>query len=688
MVLLNSTRSSIAGRRNRIGGPSLLLAACACVCICGSQVQSQRAGGGNRDAPVVNIRRQGAVSGVEVPLNKIGHRAWTYLGIPFAKPPIGNLRFAPPEVDPPPAWSGVLAGTVHKPACIPDPPVRPHPVHRLFTTVTPGPVKISEDCLYLNVYRPEGAVPEEKFPVMVWFHPGDFHWGTPIYWDASVLAARHKVIVVTTAYRLNILGFYTDNTAEASGNWGLLDQAAALDWVQRNIDSFGGSAQNVTVFGQGSGAVSVGLHAVSPVSRDKFHRAISMSGNALLRTAVMPADGPDAVLDALADKFNCFRNTLTGCLRNVDAEALVKGGGSLTRWGPVVDGPALANDSSGQDPFLPDTPAALMDDGRFAAVPHMIGYNRMEDAFGAFDAFDGMNGGGEGITRDRFEALVREGVDDDDEDDRRARQFRRLQQQQQQQQQQQAATTVTTGESVGGLPDGGDVADDDSNCTFDAGFVVDTVVLRYARQTDDPETLRRNYVIMAANKAYGATGHRVAGYVSRLNATYVYRYEYKLRATKALPAAAEWMDAPHGVELPVVWGMPYWPSASAIDWTAADRRMSDTAMALWTNFARHADPAYRSAGVNVRWDEYDPRNPRVMVLDKVPNMSQPEQEPEFWNEYYPKVLAVALQCCPNRTVESAATAVHEGPGSAALVALVLVALSSSSLVSGWPSLLA
>lgn len=675
MVPLNQTRSSALGRRNRIRGPSLLLVAYACVCICGSQVQSQRAGSGNRDAPVVNIPRQGAVSGVEVQLNKIGNRAWTYLGIPFAKPPIGNLRFAPPDVDPPPTWSGVLVGSAHKPACIPDPPVRSHPVHRLFSTVTPGPVKISEDCLYLNVYRPEGAVPEEKFPVMVWFHPGDFHWGTPIYWDASVLAARHKVIVVTTAYRLNILGFYTDNTAEASGNWGLMDQAAALDWVQRNIENFGGAAQNVTVFGQGSGAVSVGLHVVSPGSRDKFQRAISMSGNALLRTAVMTSDGPEAVLDALADKFNCFRNTLTGCLRNVDAELLVKGGGSLTRWGPVVDGLALANDSSGLEPFLPDMPASLMEDGRFAAVPHMIGYNRMEDAFDAFDIGDGGGGGGEGITRDRFEALVREDIADEDEDDRRMRELRRLQQQQQQQ----PASTATTGEGVSGPSDGssvGGVADDEGNCTLDADFVVDTVVLRYARQTDDPETLRRNYVIMSANKVYGATGYRVAGYVSRLNATYVYRYEYKLRATKALPAAAEWMDAPHGAELPVVWGMPYWPSAAAIDWTAADRRMSDTMMAMWTNFARHADPAHRSAAVNVRWDEYETRSPRAMVLDKVPNMSQPEQEPEFWNEYYPKVLAVALQCCPNHTIESAAATIVGGAGPATLIALGLMALSS------------
>lgn len=482
--------------------------------------------------------------------------------------------------------------------------------------------------------------------------------------------------MVTTAYRLNILGFYTDNTAEASGNWGLLDQAAALDWVQQNIDSFGGAAQNVTVFGQGSGAVSVGLHVVSPGSRDKFHRAISMSGNALLRTAVMAPDGLDAVLDALADKFNCFRNTLTGCLRNVDAEALVKGGGSLTRWGPVVDGLALVNDSSGREPFLPDVPAALMTDGRFAAVPHMIGYNRMEDAF---DVFDSSDKDGEGITRDRFEALVREGVMDDDEEDRRMRQLRRLQQQQQQLQ---SADTANTGETITGILDsgeGGGSDDGEGNCTLNADFVVDTVVLRYARQMDDPETLRRNYVIMDANKVYGATSYQVADYVSRLNATYVYRYEYKLRAIKGLPTVAEWMDAPHGAELPVVWGMPYWSTAATIDWTAVDRRMSDTVMALWTNFARYADPAHRSAAFNVRWDEYEPRSPRAIVLDKVLNMSLPEQEPKFWNEYYPKVMAVSLQCCANHSVESTATAVLRGPGLAALIALVLVALSSSAV---------
>lgn len=494
------------------------------------------------------------------------------------------------------------------------------------------------------------------------------------------------MIVVTTAYRLNILGFYTDNTADASGNWGLLDQAAALDWVQQNIDSFGGSAQSVTVFGQGAGAVSVGLHVVSPGSRDKFHRAISMSGNALLPSAVA-SEGSAEMLDALADKFNCFRNTLTGCLRNVDADALVKGGGSLTRWGPVIDGPALANDSSGREPFLPDAPAALMDDGRFSKVAYLIGYNHMEDAFDAFDRTDGGGGdGGEGITREKFEELVREVVMDEEAEDRRRKrqQQQRLQQQQQQQLVAAAGEEASDGSDGGGgaVGTGGDAGGDDgNNCTMNADFVTDTIVLRYAKQTDDAETLRRSYVTMSANKVYGATGYRVAAYVSRYNVTYVYRYEYKMRAVKALPAAAEWMDAPHGAELPMVWGMPYWPAAAAIDWTTADRRMSDTAMALWTNFAKHADPAHRtSAPVNFRWDEYQPRMPRFMVLDKVPNMSLPDQESEFWNQYYPKVLAISQQCCPNVTVDSAAVpAVTHSATTAALLVLPFVASILSSL---------
>lgn len=145
----------MASDRRRSPAVLMLLATCAA---CAAQ-RAGGGGGGYREAPAVNIPRQGVVSGIEVPLNKIGHRAWTYLGIPFARPPVGDLRFAPPDTDPPPSWSGVRNGSAHMPACIPDPPARQHHVHRLFASVAAPPagqIRTSEDCLYLNVYRPEG----------------------------------------------------------------------------------------------------------------------------------------------------------------------------------------------------------------------------------------------------------------------------------------------------------------------------------------------------------------------------------------------------------------------------------------------------------------------------------------------------------------------------------------------------
>lgn len=145
-------------RRGRGGAASTtwwLLASAVAIAAVLSCASAQRAG--VREAPTVTVRRQGAVSGVEVPLNKIGHRAWMYLGIPFAQPPLGDLRFAPPAVEPPPSWTGVRNGSAHMPSCLQDPPARPSPVYRLFATVAP-PLRTSEDCLYLNVYRPEGDI--------------------------------------------------------------------------------------------------------------------------------------------------------------------------------------------------------------------------------------------------------------------------------------------------------------------------------------------------------------------------------------------------------------------------------------------------------------------------------------------------------------------------------------------------
>lgn len=199
--------------------------------------------------------------------------ALVYKGIPFASPPVGALRWRAPQ--PPAQWSGVRLADRFSPICMQrgaypvDAPVEP----------------MSEDCLYLNVWVPAGVNPSDKLPVMVWIHGGGLRNGgasTPLYAGGELV--RRGVIVVTANYRLGALGFLAhpeltrESPNQVSGNYGLLDQLAALQWVQRNIAAFGGDAANVTVFGQSSGAISISALATSPLASGLFRRAIAQSG--------------------------------------------------------------------------------------------------------------------------------------------------------------------------------------------------------------------------------------------------------------------------------------------------------------------------------------------------------------------------------------------------------------------------
>jgi carboxylesterase type B len=130
---------------------------------------------------------------------------------------------------------------------------------------------MSEDCLYLNVFAPDSA---HNKTVMVWIHGGGFISGSTVLYDGSILAARHDVIVVSIAYRLGIFGFLSANGSLLPGNYGLHDQVLALQFIKDNIQGFGGNPDNVVLFGQSAGAISVGYHLISPLSRHLFRRAI------------------------------------------------------------------------------------------------------------------------------------------------------------------------------------------------------------------------------------------------------------------------------------------------------------------------------------------------------------------------------------------------------------------------------
>src|SRR5262245_24541302 len=205
-----------------------------------------------------------------------------YRGIPYAAPPVGDLRWRPPQpVEP---WTGVLAADHFAPRCM---QAGGGAVARVGAQWTdPGTSEMSEDCLYLNVWTPAASA-TEKLPVMVWFHGGGLvsGQGSDAVFDGTMLAKK-GVIVVTVNYRLNIFGLFAhpELTAESehhsSGNYAFLDQIAALRWVKNNIAQFGGDPGNVTIFGQSGGSRSVAFQMASPLAKGLFHRAIAQSHTA------------------------------------------------------------------------------------------------------------------------------------------------------------------------------------------------------------------------------------------------------------------------------------------------------------------------------------------------------------------------------------------------------------------------
>ena len=199
-----------------------------------------------------------------------------FRGIPYARPPIGALRFQPPQGLTP--WTGVRDATHFGPAAAQNPSML-------------GPMlgldigRMSEDCLYLNVWTPDAR--HGRRPVLVWIHGGAFVMGagSQVLYDGQTLARRGDVVVVTINYRLAAFGFLqldelTDGAIAATGNEGLLDQIAALEWVRDNIEAFGGDPHNVTIFGESAGSISVATLLGTPRAHGLFHRAILQSGSA------------------------------------------------------------------------------------------------------------------------------------------------------------------------------------------------------------------------------------------------------------------------------------------------------------------------------------------------------------------------------------------------------------------------
>lgn len=319
-------------------------------------------------APVARISTaSGVVQGV------IENNLAVFRGIPYARPPIGNLRWrAPQPVDP---WKDVRDARRLSADCM-QAPFGPTPAH--------GRHPVAEDCLYLNIWRP--ATDARKLPVMVWIHGGGFVNGGSSSPDSTGEGvATRGAVFVSFNYRLGRFGFFAfpalneEHIGEAKGNFGLMDQIAALRWVRHNIERFGGDADNITVVGESAGGISINMLLTSPSTRGLFDRAIIQSGGGrkLVRTRYLTKDVPDAVSAAtLGIKFAKSKGiegadaAALAKLRELSADAVTSGLNMVSLLmpdralfsGPVIDGQLFV-----------ESPEAAYAAGRQHPVPSIVG---------------------------------------------------------------------------------------------------------------------------------------------------------------------------------------------------------------------------------------------------------------------------------------------------------------------------
>jgi para-nitrobenzyl esterase len=337
-------------------------------------------------------------SGALVGVAQNGARA--FRGIPYADAPIGELRFAPPAAAP--TWHGERdasrVGAASLQNVDPLSMVMPGAEHYYYR---PADATFSEDCLTLNVWTPSGAQHGE-LPVLVWIHGGGFLTGSggSDWFDGSRLARRENIVVVTINYRLGILGnLWLGDYDPAATNAGTRDQIAALRWVQNEIAAFGGNPENVTVWGQSAGGISVATLMVAPHAEGLFHRAIVQSGHLeLVRTVDGARDVTARVLAALeirpdADVLSELRQVSTIRLLEVQRGL---GIGSIA---PVVDGSVLPTD-----------PLRALEDGASSTVPLLIGNVDTENGLFRLTGLPGLPAGA--ALRDAVSALAGAEVDD------------------------------------------------------------------------------------------------------------------------------------------------------------------------------------------------------------------------------------------------------------------------------------
>ncbi|KAJ7384147.1 hypothetical protein OS493_023475 [Desmophyllum pertusum] len=469
-----------------------------------------------------------------------------FLGVPFAAPPIGELRLKPPK--PPKEWKPkVRPAKKHGNICF---QCKRFEIFFKRYAASAYNFTYSEDCLYLDVYTPNVSL---SLPVLVYIHGGAYELGTSITFTSDILAL-HGVVVVVIQYRLGPFGFLTTGDSAAPGNFGMLDQVEALKWVKENIEYFGGDPSKVTIFGQSAGGSSVGLHMLSPLSKDLFHQAIAQSGVDLNPFAIKPVSSGFSFAKELAQKLNCVTSdheAMVACIREKKDVDIQKATESLRhlftddfRWGPVVD-----------NNFLRDTPRNLRMIGKFKKVKLMIGFTSQEgsDLLGSMmsSSFGLAESVENGVSPSVFKDFIRK------------------------------------------------LAHARNSEKENADLIADALEFMYTPWPDnsDKYALRAQLVDLLGDYIFFAPSHEVADIHSQYAP--VYMYEFAHRSVKA-SIYPEWMGVPHFENALYDFGLPLLPTLSS-NYDAADRNVSLFIMAVYANFAKTGDPTPQPVS-GVTWE--------------------------------------------------------------------------------------
>ncbi|CAO2610549.1 Carboxylesterase 1D [Lemmus lemmus] len=522
--------------------------------------------------PVVNTIH-GKVLGKYVNLKGFAQPVAVFLGIPFAKPPLGSLRFAPPQPAEP--WSFVKNATSYPPMCSQD-AVGGQVLSELFTNRKENiPLQFSEDCLYLNIYTPADLTKTSRLPVMVWIHGGGLVVGGASTYDGLALSAHENVVVVAIQYRLGIWGFFSTGDEHSRGNWGHLDQVAALRWVQDNIAKFGGNPGSVTIFGESAGGFSVSALVLSPLAKNLFHRAISESGVALLPALFTEDAKPIAEL--VATLSGCKTTTsavMVHCLRQKTEEELLETSQKLKFF--ALD---LLGDPRESYPFLttvidgvllPKAPEEILAEKNFNTVPYIVGINKQE--FGWF--IPTMMG-----------YPLSEGKLD-----------------------QKTATSLLWKSYP---------------LTNISKELTPVAIEKYLGESDCSDKKKSLFLDMMGDVLFAVPSVIVARYHRDAGAP-TYMYEFKYRPSFVSDMRPKTVIGDHGDEVYSVWGTPFLKEGASEE----EINLSKTMMKLWGNFARNGNP--NGEGLP-HWPEYDQKE-RYLQIGVTIQQAQKlkDKEVAFW----------------------------------------------------------